>query len=64
MTRLGEALDRLERAMARLEAVCAEIRGRQAGESGDAERRRATAEIAARVDGAITRIGQVLGGEG
>ena len=72
MSRLDEALARLERAVARLEAVCAGVAGQ--GEAADrrvaeaeAESRRlraAAGEIAARVDGALARVGRVLGGRG
>jgi hypothetical protein len=62
MSRLGEALDRLERAVARLEALCTEGRPHVAAEGGEAARQRvAVDEIAARVDGALARIGHVLG---
>jgi hypothetical protein len=69
MSRLDQALARLERAVARLEAICAG--GAGAGEAADrriadakAESRRlraAAGEIAARVDGALARVGRVLG---
>jgi hypothetical protein len=71
MSRLDEALERLERAVTRLEAA-----GRGDGGEGavgrwtaesDAETsqlRASAGEIAARVDGALARIGRALGGEG
>jgi hypothetical protein len=68
MSRLDEALERLERAVARLEAACvggARIEaGRRAPEAEAAQLRVAAGEIAARVDGALARIGRALGGEG
>lgn len=73
MTRLEEALGRLERAVARLEAARGIARGE--GEPPDARRSAASeaenlrlheiaGEIAARVDSALARAGQVLGEEG
>ena len=68
MSRLGEALERLERAVARLEAASvggAGIEtGRRAPEAEVAQLRAAAGEIGARVDGALARIGRALGGEG
>jgi hypothetical protein len=68
MSRLGEALERLERAVARLEAASvggAGIEtGRLAPEAEVAQLRAAAGEIGARVDGALARIGRALGGEG
>ena len=68
MSRLDEALERLERAVARLEAACtggAVIEAsRRAPEAEAAQLRVAAGEIAARVDGALARIGRALGGEG
>jgi hypothetical protein len=68
MGRLDEALERLERAVARLEAACVggagiEASRREAGAEA-AQLRVAAGEIAARVDGALGRIGRALGGEG
>ena len=68
MSRLDEALERLERAVARLEAVSVGGAGiesrRRAPEAEAAQLRVAAGEIAARVDGALARIGRALGGEG
>ncbi|HXC14566.1 MAG TPA: hypothetical protein VNV39_17245 [Stellaceae bacterium] len=69
MSRLDDALARLERAVARLEAVCAGgARPREAADrrlaEAETESRRlraAAGEIAARVDGALARVGRVLG---
>ncbi len=69
MSRLDEALARLERAVAQLEVACA---GVAAGEgqaarrvaAAEAENRRlraAAGDIAARVDGALARVGRALG---
>ena len=55
MGKLEEAIERLERAVARLEAA-SEPDGR-GGELGHAQLR----EIAARVDRALAKIGRVLG---
>ncbi len=74
MSRLDEALERLERAVARLEAVCrrpgavaAPARPEALGEAEAAQLRAATGEIAgeiaARVEGALARVGRALGGE-
>jgi hypothetical protein len=72
MSRLDEALERLERAVARLEAACRRP-GAAAGtvrlepEAEAAQLQAATgevaAEIAARVEGALARVGRALGGE-
>ncbi len=68
MSRLDEAIERLERAVARLEAASvggAGIKtGRRAPEAEIAQLRAAAGEIGARVDGALARIDRVLGGEG
>ena len=68
MSRLGEALERLERAVARLEAARvggARIEaGRHAPEAEATQLRVVVGEIGARVDGALARIGRALGGEG
>jgi hypothetical protein len=68
MSRLGEALLRLERAMARLEAAAAGDRGGDetarrlaAAEAENARLRAAAGDIAARVDGALARVGRALG---
>jgi hypothetical protein len=62
MSRLGEALERLERAVARLEAACADRRGEgpSAAETENARLRAAAGEIAARVDAALARVGRAL----
>jgi CAP N-terminal conserved motif len=70
MTRLEEALERLERAVARLEAVASadtagggdRLIAQQLADS-EAEKRRlrsAAGEIAARVDNALARVGRAL----
>ena len=68
MSRLDEALERLERAVARLEAARVGGAGieanRSAPEAEIAQLRAAAGEIDARVDGALARIGRALGGEG
>jgi hypothetical protein len=68
MSRLDEALERLERAVARLEAASvggAGIEtGRRTPETEVAQLRAFAGEIGARVDGALARIGRALGGEG
>ena len=67
MSRLDEALERLERAVARLEAARVGGAGRasrRAPEAEAAQLRAAAGEIGARVDGALARIGRALGGEG
>jgi len=68
MDKLEEALARLERAVARLEAAGPGERPapRLSGprQIDDAELREIAQEIAARVDGALARIGRILGGAG
>jgi hypothetical protein len=69
MDKLGEALARLERAVARLEAAVASAERPDPGSPGarhidDPELREIAGEVAARVDGALTRIGRILGGAG
>jgi hypothetical protein len=68
MSRLDEALERLERAVARLEAARVGGAGieasRRAPEAEAAQLRAAAGEIGTRVDGALARIGRALGGEG
>ncbi len=68
MSRLDEALERLERAVARLEAARVGSAGietsRHAPEAEAAQLRVVIGEIGARVDGALARIGRALGGEG
>jgi hypothetical protein len=69
MDKLGEALARLERAVARLEAAVAsgerpDSRSHGARQIDDPELREIAGDIAARVDGALARIGRVLGGAG
>jgi hypothetical protein len=68
MRRLDEALARLERAVARLEGAAvggggaSEIERRlTAAEAEKARLRSAAGEIAARVDGALARVGRALG---
>jgi len=68
MDKLEEALARLERAVARLEAAAsaerpgAELSG--ARQTDDPQLREIAGEIAAHVDGALARIGRILGGAG
>jgi len=68
LSRLGEALERLERAVMRLEAACggeAARERRTADNEAEALRlRAAVGEIGARVDSALARVDRVLGGEG
>jgi hypothetical protein len=68
MDKLGEALARLERAVARLEAAVAseppDPGSLSARQIDDPELRAITAEIAMRVDGALAKIGRILGGAG
>ena len=67
MDKLEEALVRLERAVARLEAASAERPdpgSSSARKIDDPELREIAGEIAARVDGALARIGRILGGAG
>ena len=67
MSRLDEALERLERAVARLEAARGGGAAAQrvaAPEAEAAQLRAVTGEIGTRVDGALARIGRALGGEG
>src|SRR5882672_9456578 len=67
MDKLEEALARLERAVALLEAASAERpdpRSSSARQIDDPELREIAGEIAARVDGALARIGRILGGAG
>jgi hypothetical protein len=62
MTRLEEALDRLERAVTRIEAALGSPQARRLAES-EAENRRlrdAAGEIAARVDSALARLDRAL----
>jgi hypothetical protein len=66
MSRLDEALLRLERAVARLEAAGAASRDEMArrlaaAEAENARLRAAAGDIAARVDGALARVGRALG---
>lgn len=66
MSRLDEALDRLERAVVRLEAACAGggIEADRRLSASEAENRRlraAASEIAGRVDDALARVGRALG---
>ena len=67
MSRLDEALTRLEQALVRLEAAAGSAGGTEAARrlaevQAENARLRATAgDIAARVDGALARIGRVLG---
>ena len=68
MDKLGEALARLERAVARLEAAVAseppDPGSLSARQIDDPELREIAGEIAARVDGALAKIGRILGGAG
>jgi hypothetical protein len=68
MDKLEEALARLEIAVARLEAAASgdrpDPRLSGARQIDDAELREIGQEIAARVDGALARIGRILGGAG
>ena len=68
MDKLEEALARLERAVARLEAAASAERSAPglpvSRHIGDPELRALAGEIAARVDGALARIGRILGGAG
>jgi hypothetical protein len=68
MDKLEEALARLERAVARLEAAASGERPDPGLPSArpidDPELRAITGEIAARVDGALAKIGRILGGAG
>jgi len=68
MSDLDDALAQLERAVARLEAApLGDVvdRAPAAGRAADDHRLAATAaEIVARVDAALAKIGQVLQGEG
>jgi hypothetical protein len=68
MDKLEEALARLERAVAQLEAAASgERRDRgspSARQIDDSELREIAGEIAARVDGALARIGRILEGAG
>jgi hypothetical protein len=67
MSELEEAIARLERAVARLEAARApdpQLRSDPERAADGEKQREMTAAIVARVDAALERIGQVLGGEG
>ena len=68
MGNFDEAFARLERAVARLEAAVAAERpdagSSKAREVDNAELKEIAGEIAARVDGALARIGRLLGGAG
>jgi hypothetical protein len=69
MDKLGEALARLERAVARLEAAVASSEPPDPGslsarQIDDPELREIAGEITARVDGALAKIGRILGGAG
>jgi hypothetical protein len=68
MDRLEEALARLERAVARLEAAASAERSAPglpvSRHIDDPELRAIAGEIAARVDGALAKIGRILGGAG
>ena len=71
MSRLDEALLRLERAVVRLEAAAAGAADRDetarrlaAAEAENARLRVAAGDIATRVDGALDRVGRALGDEG
>ncbi len=58
MAEIKAAIERLERAVARLEATTG------VGRHGDEVDNALLREIVARVDGALARIGRVLGGGG
>ena len=60
MDRLGEALLRLQQAVARLEAALVDMPDLPAAET----RREIAGEIARHLDTALARIGEALGGEG
>ena len=68
MDKLEQALARLERAVARLEAAASREQLDpglpSARQIDDPELRAITAEIVARVDGALAKIGGILGGAG
>ena len=68
MDKLQEALTRLEGAVARLEAAASPERPAPVLPSpphiDDAELGAIATEIAARIDGALARIGRILGGAG
>jgi len=68
MDKLQEALARLEGAVARLEAAASAERPAPVlpgpRHIDDRELRAIAGEIAARVDGALARIGRILGGAG
>ncbi len=68
MDKLEEALARLERAVARLEAAASSERSAPGLPSprhiDDPELSAIAGEIAARVDGALAKIGRILGGAG
>jgi hypothetical protein len=67
MSRLDEALERLERAVARLEAACSGEAARERriaeSETETLRLRGAAGEIGVRVESALARVGRVLGGE-
>jgi hypothetical protein len=72
MSRLDEALDRLERAVARLEKLLAAgpgaaatpaARGQAEGAAENRRLREAAGEIGARVDQALATVGRTLQGE-
>jgi hypothetical protein len=63
VTALEQAVDRLERAVARLAAALLDRR-HQPPAADDAPRAERVAGIAARVDAALARIGEVIGDEG
>jgi hypothetical protein len=66
MGKLEEALARLERAVTRLEAAASDARLdpelSSVRQMDNPELKEAVDEIAARVDGALARIGRILGG--
>ena len=59
MTELEAAIERLERAVARLEG--ARGLGDSAGDAASTQLKEIAGEIAARVDRALARIGRILG---
>ena len=68
MDKLEEALARLERAVARLEAAASaeppDPGSLSTRQIDDPELKEIAGEIAARVDGALAKIGRILGGAG
>jgi len=63
VTRLEQAIARLERAVAQLDAALPVAGGREPRAADEAGRMQLVGAIAARVDAALARIGQVIGDE-